>query len=155
YSTNGSLRSGELLSTWLDPAHGDVAVIRTPKPEGFVWRRDAQASTPVTRGSRVWLVGRQGNWDVPAVSGVVNEEFAGSIKIDGLPVLRGSSGAPVITEGGIIGMIVADTPQYTEITSLELIKHAFGTWDYPWQLADLSCPLGKNTTVISNETIDA
>ena len=137
----GKEYAGELLGTHLPPTEGDLAVLRIQKPPGFTWNRKAQALDLPQRGTDVWFIGRQGEWYVPTRPGAVNEvEPSGTIRVDGLPVRVGTSGAPLISQSGILGMIVKDTGDFSEVTPLGLIRRAIEYWHYPWQLEALGPP---------------
>jgi hypothetical protein len=137
----GKEYAGELLGTHLPRRQGDVAVLRIPSPPRFAWNRKAQAPDPVKRGADVWFIGKLGAWYVPTRPGAVNEvEPSGTIRVDGLPVSVGTSGAPLISQSGILGMIVTDTGAFSETTPLDVIRRAIDYWHYPWQLEALGPP---------------
>jgi hypothetical protein len=123
------------LGTHLPRGQGDLAVLRIQSPPRFAWNRKAQARDPVKRGTDVWFIGKLGAWYVPTRPGAVNEvEPSGTIRVDGLPVSVGTSGAPLISQSGILGMIVTDTGAFSEATPLDLIRRVIARWHYPWQL---------------------
>jgi len=127
--------TGELLSTSLSRSEGDLAVIRVQAPSAYTWNRNVQAAEPPARDTEVWFVGKLGEWYVPTRPGSVNEvELRGTIRVDGLPVSTGTSGAPLISENGIVGMVVTDGSVFSEATPLDLVKRAIEKWNYPWQL---------------------
>jgi hypothetical protein len=131
----GKQYAGELLGTHLPRGQGDLAALRIQSPPRFAWNRKAQALDPVKRGTDVWFIGRRGEWYVPTRPGTVNEvELSGTIRVDGLPVSVGTSGAPLIAQHGILGMIVTDTGAFSEATPLDVIRRAIEYWRYPWQL---------------------
>jgi hypothetical protein len=108
-------------------------------PDRFSWLHDAQSTDLPDRDTEVWFVGKLGEWYVPARPGVVNEmELAGSIRVDGLPVSPGTSGAPLISEHGIVGMVVSDASVFADAPPLDAIRRAVEKWGYPWQLAIIS-----------------
>lgn len=130
---------GDLLTTHLVQTLGDVAVIRTQPPPGFSWRRDALARVAPVRGADVWFVGLTGTWFVPARSGAIsNIEPNNTIRFEGLTIRLGTSGAPLIAQTGILGMIVTDADVYGDATPIEVIERAFRDWQYPWQLTTTS-----------------
>ena len=106
---------------------GDLAVILVQKP-GFVsFVTEAIDATPAARGLPVWLVGRAGDWDVPAAPGVVAKiDWYNQIQVEGLAARVGSSGGPLISSNGIVGMIVRDNEIYTEVTPIEPIRRQVG-----------------------------
>ena len=92
---------------------------------------------PAIRGTKVWLVGRVGNWSIPASPGTVAQTnpFTGKIQVEGLAARAGSSGGPLISNDGIVGMIVDDGELYTEATPIAIIeKQVRDVWHYEWDL---------------------
>ena len=119
----------------------DLAVLVAPRPNGLAWHRaSAGAAERLQRGTPLWFVGRGGRWYVPTGPGKLNDvtlEFR--IHVDGLSVQIGSSGAPLLSEDGIIGMIVEHEREggVSEAISIDLIERAFTLWDLPWDLQPL------------------
>ncbi len=64
------------------------------------------------RDDKVWFIGRNKDWYVPtdAAIGRINKPpLMGEIYVDIYSVRPGTSGAPLITKKGIIGMIIQDS----------------------------------------------
>jgi hypothetical protein len=126
----------------LDPAgwsrdDGDIAVLRVPMPaSGVSWRRDALSASGVKeRTTDVWFIGRQREWFVPAMPGRVTKIAPiGTIVSEGLSVRLGTSGAPLVSKDGIIGMIIEDRGTEVDATPVEVIQRAFASRNLPWQL---------------------
>jgi tetratricopeptide (TPR) repeat protein len=136
FDDKGTEYGAELLGTRLGPGEGDVAILRVSGPAGFDWRRDAVATGRVRAETSVWFVGLAREWFVPSRPGSVNRlEPNGSIVAEGLNVKVGTSGAPLISEAGIVGMVVADTGMFASATPIDLIERAVKYWNYPWDLA--------------------
>ena len=139
FGDKGAEYTAELLATRLTPAEGDIAILRLPAPAGFVFRRAATAPARTPRGASVWFVGLLRDWFVPSRSGSVNRvEPNGSIVVEGLNVKVGTSGAPLISAAGIVGMVVADTGMFARATPVDLIERAVKDWGYPWELTAAS-----------------
>jgi trypsin-like peptidase len=135
FQDQGKRYEGELLGTELPRGQGDLAVLRVRTPETFSLNRNAIADDVAKRDADVWFIGKLGEWYVPTRPGAVNEiELSGVIKLDALPVSVGTSGAPLISQRGILGMIVTDAGTFSEATSLDVIRRAIEKWNYPWQL---------------------
>jgi hypothetical protein len=132
----GEAVRGSLQSTSLPHDRGDLAVIIAPKPKGMTLPSAQIASTPPARGQPVWLIGRAGDWDVPVTPGIISGvEFNGMIKVQGLSARVGSSGGPLVSAEGIIGMIIIDSDLVTEATPISAIQsQVAGQWQYSWQL---------------------
>lgn len=131
FDNQGTQIAGKLESVRLQRDRGNLAVILVKNP-GFVsFVRDAVDAVPAARFLQMWLIGRAGNWDVPASPGIV----AQVIKVEGLAARVGSSGGPLVSSNGIVGMIVMDNDLYTKATPIEPIQtQVRETWRYPWQL---------------------
>lgn len=82
-------------------------------------------------------------------AGKINElGVTGIIRVDGLPVAGGTSGAPLVSQNGIVGMIVTDQGVFTEVIPLNFIEATFRKWNYPWNLAAMKLsqpPIGAAT----------
>jgi hypothetical protein len=136
FQDQGKVNDAELLGTSLPRDQGDLAVLRIQRPTRFAWNRNAEAANPPKHDTDVWFVGKLGEWYVPKRPGAVDEiEPTGAIRVDGLPVSVGTSGAPLISQEGILGMVVIDAGAFSEATPLEVIRRAIKKWNYPWQLA--------------------
>jgi hypothetical protein len=124
-------------ATLLETSHQayDLAVLQATVPTGLAWRRDALGQQQVERGTPVWFVGRSAEWYVPTVPGRINTfTLDAKYLIDNLPVRVGTSGAPLIADKGVIGMITADAGESSQAVSIEVIGRAFEQWNLPWGL---------------------
>jgi hypothetical protein len=124
-------------ATLLETSHQayDLAVLQARAPTGLTWQQDALGLQKVERGTPVWFVGRSAEWYVPTVPGRINTfTLDAKYLIDNLPVRVGTSGAPLIADKGIIGMITADAGESSQAVSIEVIGRAFAQWNLPWGL---------------------
>jgi hypothetical protein len=152
FQDQGTQYSGDLLGTDLPRGQGDVAVIRLKPVQKIGWKMAAKAAEPVGRDTKTWFIGKLGEWYVPTRPGFVNEvEPNGTIRLDGLPVSVGTSGAPLISAGGIVGMVVTDASVFSEATPLDVIQRAFEKWNYPWQLVATEGPQSPRPERTSRE----
>ena len=129
------------LSSYQDE---DLILLHAEKPfEAFTWERASMAPPDsIKRFKEVWFVGRGEEWFVPTGSAVGTVSLVranGIIEVDITSVRPGTSGAPMITEDGIIGMVIRDNQMASaEALSIEVIKGAFGPGDnwegYTWSL---------------------
>ncbi len=135
YDRRGKMYDAELLGT--HDTVRDLAVLTVPTPPGFEWTRKCLAGAKKQeRGSPVWFVGRDQEWKPPVVPGHV---LAGPstewlLELEGMMVKRGSSGGPVISDTGIIGMVQGDSEEGTHALSIDFIKKLFEEWNHPWEL---------------------
>ena len=128
----------------------DLAVLRAPIPAGSIWHRQLRgAAGSVKRGELVSFVGRGDRWYVPSRPGTINrvDEQSGLILVDGLNVIVGTSGAPLVSAEGIVGMVVrGETDSIAHALSLNHIEASFDDWNLPWTL-NRSRDLGKDSIV--------
>jgi hypothetical protein len=91
----------------------------------------------LVRSTPVWYVGRGREWYVPSQPGTVNSiNLDDQISLDGLNVQVGTSGAPLITDAGVAGMIIEDTiGGIVKATDIGFVERAFEAWNHPWGLA--------------------
>jgi hypothetical protein len=134
YADQGKTYVAEVLGTH----DGDLAVIRASTPSGFDWVRASEAPTSNQyHGTQVWFVGRRDQWYVPGTPGAIASDRPSSksqIEVDGLAVAKGTSGAPLISDQGIVGMILQDSADDTRALTLDFIRRDFEEWNYPWDL---------------------
>jgi hypothetical protein len=99
-------QSAEILGAF-DGAADDLALLRTALPSGYAAQRRALA--PVERnalGEQVWLVGREQECALVPTAGVIGAlpDTRHNLRIDLHGALGGSSGAPVLSGYGIVGV---------------------------------------------------
>ena len=136
FSRRGEIFDAKLLAT--SSAENDLAVLRAPVPDGLSWRKEAVSPDEAERAMPVWFVGRTGDWYVPSSPGAVNGiGLDNRIAADNLNVQVGTSGAPLIGENGILGMIVEEAGGIAYALPIAYIEQAFRIWNHPWQLAAL------------------
>lgn len=110
----------------------DLAVLKVKKPHGYGWDED-HFWYEYTRGEKVWFIGRERKWYVPTEkdTGVINKveieikwknKVKKGIGIDLKSVFPGTSGAPLVTKDGIIGMIIIDKSHYGEVFAVPIDK---------------------------------
>ena len=137
----------------------DVGVIKVKGTPKRPWFRSASGrATPAGRGTAVWFVGRSGTWYVPAQPGTVNYQDPDlGLVIEGLSVTVGTSGAPLISEHGIVGLMTTDAAgDLSRACPIQDVRAQLESWEVPWQLVpvDLSrAPAG--TTIGPQATADA
>jgi len=156
FSDRGRSYKADLLETFYGKPQ-DFAVIQVATPPNFSWESKAlvplESITHGIRGENVWFVGRSGKWYIPSIPGRVNSErpdLNSIIHVDMVSVRIGTSGAPLITKNGIIGMIIQDEIGSARAVSVEAIKAAFDEWRYPWSLEAF---LDQKNHVVSQPTL--
>jgi hypothetical protein len=134
FENQGSSVSGVLQNTSLAQDHGDLAVIVVTLPSTYSWKPPRISGESLSRGTKVWLIGQEGKWDVPTIPGVVSDVLPdGTIEVERLEGRKGSSGGPLVSENGIVGMIVAVTDLKTIAEPIALIRgQVRDQWRYTW-----------------------
>ena len=123
----------------LDDSSGalDLAVLRVTKPQGFTWKTDAVGSTAdqQARGTALWFIGRDRDWYSPVTPGhLLAVTFESKLQLEGMQVRVGSSGAPLIADSGIIGMLTSDEGDTSYGLPIDKIRQAFEQWSFPFNL---------------------
>ncbi len=134
----GRVFNATLLST--HDSTIDLAVLTVRIPEKTALLFDVVSGEAAKRGQAVKFIGRSGTWFTPARPGLVNDvnEAQHEIIVEGLPVAVGTSGAPLISDDGIVGMIVRDNAELATATNIGIVRRQFDRWQHPWQLKGTS-----------------
>jgi len=118
----------------------DLALIEMPKPsEDYKW--ESKYFSRPKRNDKVWFIGRNREWYVStdtATGHVSWEPVSGEFYVDMYSVQPGTSGSPLITKDGIVGMIIEDSS--IEVTALDIgmIRMVVTQkWGYPWDLQQI------------------
>jgi hypothetical protein len=124
----------------------DLALIKVEYPKDLEWTQDCLGPEEgIERGTNVWFLGRDEEWKVPTTNGTINDEPKpqGYFIIDTLPVRPGSSGAPIISEYGILGMLIKDDGAETQAIPIAKIKQIVDKeWNLPWNLKTVRTSIG-------------
>jgi len=115
----------------------DLALLKVKKPfEEYTWQAKCYAEPEVA--DPVWFIGRSEDWFVPIAPGYVLEQpFLGKFSVEELEVEGGCSGAPLISEEGIVGMIIQDDGVDVIALSIKELRHAVEVkWTYSWGLCE-------------------
>jgi hypothetical protein len=147
FDNQGKLYKAEILGT--HDENRDLAVLTVPSPAGFSWKEKCLAGPEKQKhGVPVWFIGRDQKWKPPVAPGHVisGPSTEWMIDLEGTSVKPGSSGGPIISDTGIIGMIETDSSENTRALSIDFIKRAFETWNHPWGLEATEKDKGKEPT---------
>ena len=134
----------------------DLALLQVNRPGGLDWQPQP-ACSQFQRADRVWWIGRDGQWDVPL------DDEAGRLKysqpnavndhigFSALGVKHGVSGAPLIGDKGILGMVVVDDTNAAEALAVERIQR-FVNQHGAWSLADCGTASATKASKAVNST---
>lgn len=153
FERRGKMYDAEVLGTQ-DLRH-DLAVLTVPAPQGVAWKKQCLAGPEKQRhGVPVWFVGINQEWKPPVAPGHVLTETSVDwlMELEGLNIREGSSGGPVISDSGIIGMIKQDSNAGSYALSIDFIKKLFAEWHHPWELraapADVPPPVSSEVEAV-------
>jgi hypothetical protein len=89
----------------------DVAVISVEKPDEYEWKKNCVDKHP-KEGGKAYYIGKVDEWRAPteAVAGGIRkiDDLENIITAENLNIAPGSSGGPLLSSKGIIGMIRTD-----------------------------------------------
>lgn len=139
-TTQGEYITADINSVFQNSADEDLAILVIQDNPRFHYSRAKFSCTKHSAvGQYVWSVGRDNYWIVSSDSGKVvsytgiNNE---KIIIEGLTGVSNMSGAPIISEYGIVGIILSDEVKpgtnSVEALSLQYIEEYFKTNDFPY-----------------------
>ena len=101
----------------------DIAVLEVVAPTGLQWEPVCLGLAPA-RGQTVSFIGRNGQWYVPLgpALGAINAVRDDRIIADINSIQPGTSGAPLLNEEGIIGLIVEDEGNRAVAVGIERVQ---------------------------------
>ncbi len=142
WDPGGKRKDAELLGN-MHKRH-DLALLRIAKDKVFMadkvsWGKQAYCKEWIDE-EPVWFIGRQKKWYVPSdrrAGGMINTEadLDGIVHFDINSIKPGSSGAPLIIEKGIVGMVIEDVVDEARAVNIDLVRR-FVSKAYPdaWNL---------------------
>ena len=142
----GESRDATLLALRLPPAGGDLAVLRVPTPPGFKPFWPAMVPSYMLQpGDPAWRIGKGDRWNPPNGPGSFQGR-AGALwlEFDNLDTPRGSSGGPILGDGGLIGIVVKDgglSNAPAQVLPADTIAAMLQNWQLPWQLGAPGLPV--------------
>ena len=111
-------------------AHLDLAILKIPRPEFFKFTRNYYASE-IEEEDKAKFIGKENDWYIPSTEGGVNLSKE-NIKVEIFSILPGTSGAPLITSKGLVGMIIKDSIGSAKATYIKDIKQFANQHNIPW-----------------------
>ncbi len=117
----------------------DLAVLEVDKPMNFSLEKECMSSLyDSLKGVKSKFIGREGKWWIPQSDLIINSRVPDKnsiIEVETDMVKPGTSGAPLVVQGGIAGMIISDSGSgIAKALSINQIRAFFMEWQYPWSL---------------------
>ena len=136
---------GRLLAA-PSPANGLAVIeVESAKVSGLEWTRDVVAATSsVSPGVSLWLVGPDRRLGLPSgpvkvseILAIERSDYSGPLIVAGGRAFAGGiAGMPLISDNGLVGMIISDANQQkVEAIPVESIEAGVRGWGYPWLLS--------------------
>ncbi len=127
----------------------DIALLECEKPRAYQWNPDYKGEM-VQNGAAVSYVGRNQQWYIPTTKtdGLVNTVRDDRILVDVIGLSRGTSGAPLISRAGIVGLIIdaeQAVAQAVTMDRLERVLTNYGEFSYFFG-GDNNVPLSTTPT---------
>lgn len=119
----------------------DIVLLKVAKPKDYQWRQHAYCPN-YARNDNVCYIGRTERWYIPT-DNEVGKLKTGESSSDGfisssMPgVIQGTSGAPLIGQYGIVGMIIQVNPEIGDVKAVDIdVLRKFIDENYPktWNL---------------------
>jgi hypothetical protein len=125
----------------------DIAVVTIPLPNRQPWLY-ASMSDEIQIDMPVSFVGKSTEWSIPERAGIISAKASNDqIADEGFDFVAqklaldvGTSGAPLISKNGIVGMIVTHSIEGTGIVSIEKIKDMAEESKINWGLSEFNTP---------------
>ena len=111
----------------------DLGAISVPTPQGLSWRKNVIAVNRAERGDQVRFIGKLGKWEIPASPGVVKGQETPWFLVEDSKVLPGTSGAPLLSDKGLVGMVISDSVERTTGLPIRAVEDILKP-HIPWQL---------------------
>jgi hypothetical protein len=128
----------------------DLGVLDVQRHDPMKWTPDCLGARLDHRpGVGALFIGRQGGWYVPSSPGSINNLSAEDLMgIDGLDILPGCSGAPLISPTGVVGMIVSDSPDGAQAIPIDRIRQVLQLSNphLPWELSPTQMAIERDRT---------
>ena len=123
FESDAQPATATLHEAHLDRDHGDIAVLLVDKPQGFGWVQACWDTREIAPPEPVRYVGRNRQWTIPPDPLKVMSRRAADqqLELQG-DVQRGTSGAPLLSEKGFVGIVVEDATGSVFATEAGAVK---------------------------------
>ena len=112
----------------------DIALLEVTTPASFSW--ESKCLGVASQKAKVAFVGREGEWYVPS-GGALGDIFSltnNRVQADITSITVGTSGAPLIVESGIVGLIVETDGIKTTAIDINQLRAVLAEYNYFFQL---------------------
>lgn len=141
FTNRGHPLSAQLLEPRMPPQYGDMAVLEVHLPNIPAFPRVAVARLPIPEGTEAWRIGKQEGWTPSNRPGVfVGRQRTIWLGFDNLDTPRGSSGGPILTNDGLIGMVTDDQSGRGYVLPIDTITEFLAVQGLPSNFGDRNTP---------------
>ncbi|MCP4254897.1 MAG: trypsin-like peptidase domain-containing protein [Candidatus Scalindua sp.] len=147
YSDQGKSYSVKILDLKQEDLDLSLLEMLTPDNVAFI---NGYFAPSVERGDKVWFIGRETKWYVPVIEGKVSQSpnTTGELKMEITAIKPGTSGAPLITKNGIVGLIITDNQNSATAIHIQSIREFVQKYNYPMFWNETNASLPKDTVTI-------
>ncbi len=140
----------KILRNYLDV---DVALLEATKPTGFSWTSNCLGVA--TTNSDVAFIGREEDWYIPTdrALGTIYSMQNNRIQADISSVMVGTSGAPLIAESGIVGMIIEADGIKAIAVDLNQLRAVLSEFNYFFALSGAGLIAPNNSDDLDTDAI--
>jgi S1-C subfamily serine protease len=116
----------------------DLAVLRIPAQPGLSWQAAALGDKEeLRRGTKIVFIGREEKWSIPTTESTIGNLMPERFEVESQSIVPGTSGAPLIGQTGILGLVTADGGTGNGVSygvPIEAVHIFIEGLDLPWNL---------------------
>jgi hypothetical protein len=137
YVSRGHPLPADVLDFQMPRDYGDMAVLEVHRSNFPALPPVPVAKLPIAEGTEAWRIGKEQGWTPSNRPGVfVGRQKTIWLGFDNLDAPRGSSGGPILTNDGLIGMVTDDQSGRGYVLPVDTIIDFLTGQGAPWDLAD-------------------
>ena len=137
YVSRGHPLPAQVLDFQIPRDYGDMAVLEVHRSNFPALPVVPVARLPIAEGTEAWRIGKEQGWTPSNRPGVfVGRQKTIWLGFDNLDAPRGSSGGPIFTNDGLIGMVTDDQSGRGYVLPVDTIIDFLSSQGAPWDLAD-------------------
>jgi Trypsin-like peptidase domain len=158
YINRGHLIPAHLLDYRIPHQSGDMAVLEVHKPDVPDFPDSSPvpiARFPIDEGTRAWRIGKEEGWTPSNRPGAfVGRQQTIWLGFDNLDTPRGSSGGPILTDGGLIGMVTHDLSGRAYVLPIDIITEFLARQGVPFDFVNAAkVPRPGGTSLIQGPPV--